>query len=425
MDFSEDLALTIEGYHGVLSCRAAEQRLLAKAEPGYFLLRRPDDLRFEYVLSYLDKSNNVKHIVLPTDPRHNLLGKNPQLVNLLDVLGFIIDKFNSEGNQLLFQLNSDDNVPVPEQFLDALSCHVCTETFGSDKQLKYHKDIHKIHFCHLCEIVISKNNVTSHNRSCRNKEVQENFPCDKCNFTTHHRKSLERHLQAHQNGKYSHVCHLCKEGCNTERLLVIHKFKKHSLGVPCQHCDKMFESSDKRDTHVKKFHKPKKVHSCPECQKQFRVPAELRRHMETHQKTRTDHPPPLHSCEDCSYKSGDKSNFMRHCRTFHQPRKPVVISSLHCWQIMSQGLMSLRGGIQMYKALKSILGPEHFERNLESTLKSCLNSFSEDFESIKITWRDSKNKKIKSTLVFAKDLETIVARIIQEKKMTNPRVIFR
>ena len=79
----------------------------------------------------------------------------------------------------------------------------------------------------------------------------------------------------------------------------------------------------------------------------------------------------------------------------------------------------------MYKALKSILGPEHFERNLESTLKSCLNSFSEDFESIKITWRDSKNKKIKSTLVFAKDLETIVARIIQEKKMTNPRVIFR
>ena len=404
MDYSEELAETIESYHGVLSHGTAMRRLLTKDEFGFYLLRKPRENHNEYVLSYIDKSKNLKSFIIPSQRRNNLFVKNPNLNSLVDVFGFIIDKFKSGDSQLLFQLNSDDVLNddnlEDEQGQDIFPCHVCHESFGSAKQLQNHGDSHRIHYCHHCEQVIPKNSVKSHTPSCRNREVQESFECDRCNFTSRHRRSMERHLQFH---KHDHVCDLCKTSFKTDKLLQSHLFKSHSKGVPCLLCDKIFESSNKRDIHVKNTHDPK-GHSCQECQKQFRFQCDLRRHEETHQKTRTNHPPPppptptIHNCDHCSYKSGKKSNFLRHVRNFHQERRPVVIPSLKIWEIMSRRLMSMTTILDLTKQIRDIIGKEHFEANLEETLRSCLNSFREDFEAEIVTFLDSKNKKIKSTL---------------------------
>ena len=85
----------------------------------------------------------------------------------------------------------------------------------------------------------------------------------------------------------------------------------------------------------------------------------------------------------------------------------------------------MKNGIELAKAIREIIGKHHFEANLEATLRDCLHAFEEEYDAEVVYWRDSKNKEIKSTLVWIKDLETLIARIIEEKKMTNPRIIFR
>ena len=75
--------------------------------------------------------------------------------------------------------------------------------------------------------------------------------------------------------------------------------------------------------------------------------------------------------------------------------------------------MSLNHGIALYRDLKEEFGPQHFERNVKSTLRNCLNSFQQDFECEKVFWKDSKNKRILSTLTWASDVEDLAARVIK------------
>ena len=430
MDYSEASARSIGGYLGSLGAGAAERILLSKGEPGYYLLRKVERLRHvEYVISYLKVKNEVRHFIIPNQRRHNLFSKNPQITSLETVFAFIIEK-SKNSESLLFQIDGeeviddDDDGDEDEQVLEAFPCHVCPENFDNNRQLQNHLNGHKIHYCDLCDQVISKNSVTSHAPSCSGNAGT--FQCSQCSFNSKHQYSYDRHLQEHQEGKRSHICQDCKSSFKTQRLLEAHLFKKHSKGVLCDICDKNFESTSKRDAHVKNVHVQRKVHQCPECDKQFRFPSKLRKHLESHQNAKAPpDPPPLHSCPDCSYKSRKKGNLNRHVRNTHGPRKPNVIKSLKLFEIISRRLMSLKNGIELARAIRKIIGKHHFEANLEDALRECLHAFEEEYESEVVYWRDSKNKQIKSTLVWIKDLETIIAKIIEEKKMTNPRIIFR
>ena len=307
---------------------------------------------------------------------------------------------------------------------DPFSCTVCTDVFPNDRQLKNHMNSHKVFFCH-CKTVMLKNSVSSHTSSCSGKNIQTTFECDQCSFSSQHKKSLERHLKQHQEGKKSHVCEVCRSSFNTRKLLETHMSqKKHFHPHPCDQCEKQFISPEVRDTHVEKVHGPsraKKTHSCPDCQKECRTPKELSTHMEVHTKKVR---PEFFECQHCSHKTRKKSNLERHMKTRHGPRRPVIISSLKYWEIISRKLMSIRTALDLAKQLQDVIGKEHFETNLEATLRECLNQFQDDFEKQVVFWRNSKNEEIKSSLVWAKDLESIVARVILEKGITNPRIIF-
>ena len=107
MNFSEEHARTLPWYHGVLTSREAERRLLAKGQHGYYLLSKRDQRKNEYVLSYLTKANEPKHLIIPSQQRNNLLSQNPHLLTLEDVSGYIVENFQSDDMMFLFQLNSD------------------------------------------------------------------------------------------------------------------------------------------------------------------------------------------------------------------------------------------------------------------------------------------------------------------------------
>ena len=74
--------------------------------------------------------------------------------------------------------------------------------------------------------------------------------------------------------------------------------------------------------------------------------------------------------------------------------------------------------------LNTLLGKEFFEKNFHEALNESLHSFEEDFACEKITWRDSNGKEVHSTLAFAKDLEDLATKVIEEEGIKNYRIVF-
>ena len=109
MNFSEDNALTLAFYHGVLSSVEAEARLRAKG-PGHYLLRLSSIQVDEYVLSVLTSTDQVRHLLVPRTRRSDLIVKN-NLQSLAEVVQFIVSNFNASDGQNLFQfqLNEEEN----------------------------------------------------------------------------------------------------------------------------------------------------------------------------------------------------------------------------------------------------------------------------------------------------------------------------
>ena len=111
MDYSDANAKSIQWYHGKLSHRDAERRLMEKGEPGYYLLRMSPETetKREFILSFITTSKEVRHLHIPAQRRHILLGKNPNLTTLKEVTKFIVEKFKSDDLcLLLFQLNCNE-----------------------------------------------------------------------------------------------------------------------------------------------------------------------------------------------------------------------------------------------------------------------------------------------------------------------------
>ena len=74
--------------------------------------------------------------------------------------------------------------------------------------------------------------------------------------------------------------------------------------------------------------------------------------------------------------------------------------------------------------MNTLSGKEFFEKNFHEALNESLHSFEEDFACEKITWRDSNGKEVHSTLAFAKDLEDLATKVIEEEGIKNYRIVF-
>ena len=53
-----------------------------------------------------------------------------------------------------------------------------------------------------------------------------------------------------------------------------------------------------------------------------------------------------------------------------------------------------------------------------------LHAFQDDYTCEIINWKDSNGKEIRSTLAFAKDLEDLASKVIEEEGITNYRIVF-
>ena len=69
-------------------------------------------------------------------------------------------------------------------------------------------------------------------------------------------------------------------------------------------------------------------------------------------------------------------------------------------------------------------GNEFFEKNLNKALTESLNYFRDDFTCEPISWKDTKGRSIDSTLAFAKDVEDLAHKVIEEGGIKNYRIVF-
>lgn len=139
--------------------------------------------------------------------------------------------------------------------------------------------------------------------------------CNYCNYTTHKRYLLSRHMKSHSEDR-PHRCGICERGFKTAASLQNH-VNTHS-GVrphPCKNCDAQFTTSGELVRHVRYKHTHEKPHKCPECDYASVELSKLKRHMRCHTGERP------YQCQHCTYASPDTYKLKRHLR-IHTGEKP-------------------------------------------------------------------------------------------------------
>lgn len=139
--------------------------------------------------------------------------------------------------------------------------------------------------------------------------------CNYCNYTTHKKYLLSRHMKSHSEDR-PHRCGICERGFKTAASLQNH-VNTHS-GVrphPCKLCDAQFTTSGELVRHVRYKHTHEKPHKCPECDYASVELSKLKRHMRCHTGERP------YQCQHCTYASPDTYKLKRHLR-IHTGEKP-------------------------------------------------------------------------------------------------------
>ena len=337
----------------------AEARLRAKG-PGHYLLRLSSIQVDEYILSVLNNKDQVRHLLVPRTRRNDLISKNPTLQNLADVVQFIVSTFIGSDGQTLFQfqLNEeevDTEMVGDEMFYDANVCLVCHDQTDSPAKLKTHMYTHGVVFCQECGTCHLKNGTSSHKISCSAKKTIVTFQCELCDYKTQHKHKLIEHRKKHEDGHLSFICDVqaCQKAFKTCEQLMKHKVKDHKQYFACNHCDKQFTDSKRRDKHVKMHSKLK----CDQCDYECQYPSQLKKHQQTHNKSPVIRPgPKLHQCTQCKYQTVYKSNFKRHHRLRHTPRPPTMLTTLQMWEIISRKLISLSHGVDIFSMIQTMAG---------------------------------------------------------------------
>ena len=111
--------------------------------------------------------------------------------------------------------------------------------------------------------------------------------------------------------KIGHECDVCEKVFRSPSHLARH-MRTHTKEKPyeCDVCEKRFSQSSNLTKHMR-IHTNERPYECDVCEKRFRESGTLKVHMRIH----TNEKP--YECEACEMKFRQSSNFRRHMRTQH------------------------------------------------------------------------------------------------------------
>ena len=168
-------------YHGVIDCQTAMDRLGTVSSPGAFLVRNTG-WRWDHVITYLDQTLDIKHIIISFGKNTDLKKHNPHIKNLqtaVEVMASLDPKrFTHEVHSTKF-----DNFKMQRFKSDFKNlCHVCEKEYSNTSE-SIHLSIHKLGYCESCLGLIAARNLSNHKMTC-GKRPSGVFKCDPCVYTT-------------------------------------------------------------------------------------------------------------------------------------------------------------------------------------------------------------------------------------------------
>eukprot|EP01029_Cantina_marsupialis_P018964 TRINITY_DN440975_c0_g1_i1.p1 TRINITY_DN440975_c0_g1~~TRINITY_DN440975_c0_g1_i1.p1 ORF type:complete len:362 (-),score=30.96 TRINITY_DN440975_c0_g1_i1:580-1545(-) len=168
----------------------------------------------------------------------------------------------------------------------------CNKAFFTRCHLNRHEKSHtRSHKCEVCgqefrkKLQVKKHLKCEHNipPTVRPNPVEE-FCCAESNcmrtFTT------RKLLQAHMKAEHKNQCDICgrvfKEAYRLVNHMKIHEAVSDRINCPYDGCDRSYLQQRNLNTHIAMKHLQIKRFQCNECDKQFYLKAEIKRHLNSH-----------------------------------------------------------------------------------------------------------------------------------------------
>ncbi|XP_052757207.1 gastrula zinc finger protein XlCGF26.1-like isoform X13 [Galleria mellonella] len=136
-------------------------------------------------------------------------------------------------------------------------CKHCQASFMDYYQKKKHmKDVHGIKFndfkCNFCsKIFLVSSALKAHERQVHLKNKK--FTCDICNYQSHYKESIKRHVMCH-TGEKNFKCDICKKAYARHSTLREHMRIHNSDRFVCNYCGRAFVQNCSLKTHIRTHH---------------------------------------------------------------------------------------------------------------------------------------------------------------------------
>ena len=226
-------------------------------------------------------------------------------------------------------------------------CEACDKMFSSKDHVRIHFfNIHQdntVYDCPQCSrSVIGRKRLNYHIRRFHTYKLQALLPCPRCpstfsraaDFNTHvkykhssskycaefkchlcfktlsSKKSLESHLETHDERKRTHQCDVCGKCFMSKGSLILHKRSHQGKKFMCEICSMSFKFKHHLSAHMLK-HSGVRAFKCTVCEKSFGRKQILDTHMLSHTGVRAFY------CDKCKKDFLRKTDLNRHRRKFH------------------------------------------------------------------------------------------------------------
>ena len=252
----------MDQYHGAITASTASSRLLSVSPSiGRYLVRKGPECG-DFIISYVENEDDVKHILIPKNSNHSIFLHNPNLHDspIETHIDYVTSHFQLNCIHPVMKNDFVDNAdtpPLPEQTTEDTEeenlkmCNVCDKRVANNAT---HRKQHSIAFCQLCENVFHKNQFPQHKAIC--DLSQRKLQCPRCDYETPFHSTLTKHKAKCHGPRPTYPCDQCEETFSSLSRLGNHKIGNHGNRFNCNQCDKSYKNRKHLVEHVKNKHKP-------------------------------------------------------------------------------------------------------------------------------------------------------------------------
>lgn len=200
---------------------------------------------------------------------------------------------------------------------EPFTCVVCAKVFKNFKVIQEHMNVHYGNYlCGTCGApFVNKRTLMGHVR----RHKQGDFECAICEKVFDTSAKRDVHIKfVHEGIQKRNKCRICSEMFTSHKKKLDHMVEVHGaepLVFNCMACEKSFGSRDRLTKHTRKDHLMERKHECEFCEKKFFSTKDLRNHILKHTGLRE------FQCDVCLKSYGRKHTLREHMRIHEDDRR--------------------------------------------------------------------------------------------------------